>query len=47
MPVGTAKVTFNVTANHKLVGFYQFQTKEQPDYLGAIRIAGGRADARP
>ena len=28
--------------NHKLSGFYQYQTKEQPDYLGAIRIAGGR-----
>ena len=28
--------------NHKLSGFYQYQTKEQPDYLGAILIAGGR-----
>ena len=42
MPVATAKATFNAAANHKLIGFYQYQTKEQPDYLGAIRIAGGR-----
>jgi hypothetical protein len=42
VPVVTAKVTENLNANHKVTGFYQFQTKEQPDYLGAIRIAGGR-----
>ena len=42
VPVGTGKVTYNADADHKLVGFYQFQTKEQPDYLGAIRIGGGR-----
>jgi Carboxypeptidase regulatory-like domain len=42
VPVATGKVTYNATAAHKFVGFYQFQTKEQPDYLGAIRIAGGR-----
>ncbi len=42
VPVATAKATFNAAANHKLAGFYQYQTKEQPDYLGAIRIAGGR-----
>jgi hypothetical protein len=42
VPVGTAKVTYNATASHKVVGFYQYQTKEQPDYLGAIRIGGGR-----
>jgi len=42
VPVATGKVTYNVTAAHKLVGFYQFQTKDQPDYLGAIRIGGGR-----
>jgi outer membrane receptor protein involved in Fe transport len=42
VPVGTAKATWNVAQNHKLSGFYQYQTKEQPDYLGAIRIAGGR-----
>ncbi len=43
VPVATAKVTQNLNANHKVTGFYQFQTKEQPDYLGAIRILGGRA----
>ena len=37
-----ARSTCNVTQNHKLIGFYQYQTKEQPDYLGAIRIGGGR-----
>jgi outer membrane receptor protein involved in Fe transport len=42
VPVGTAKTTWNVTQGHKVTGFYQYQTKEQPDYLGAIRIAGGR-----
>jgi len=42
VPVATGKVTYNVTQAHKLTGFYQFQTKEQPDYLGAIRIGGGR-----
>ena len=42
VPVGTGKATWNVAQNHKLSGFYQYQTKEQPDYLGAIRIAGGR-----
>jgi type 1 fimbria pilin len=42
VPVATVKATFNAAANHKVTGFYQFQTKEQPDYLGAIRIAGGR-----
>jgi Carboxypeptidase regulatory-like domain len=42
VPVATGKVTMNVTTAHKVVGFYQFQTKEQPDYLGAIRIGGGR-----
>ncbi len=42
---GTAKTTFNLAANHKFTGFYQYADKEQPDYLGAIRIAGGRADA--
>ncbi len=43
VPVGTAKVTYNVTANQKLIGFYQHANKNQPDYLGAIQIAGGRA----
>ena len=41
-PRGHRQVTFNAAANHKITGFYQYQTKEQPDYLGAIRIAGGR-----
>lgn len=42
VPVVTAKVTQNLNVSHKVTGFYQFQTKEQPDYLGAIRIGGGR-----
>jgi outer membrane receptor protein involved in Fe transport len=42
VPVATGKITYNLTNAHKVVGFYQFQTKEQPDYLGAIRIGGGR-----
>ena len=46
VPVATAKATFNAAANHKISGFYQCQTKEQPDYLGAIRIAGGRQEPR-
>lgn len=42
VPVGTGKVSYNLNDRSKIVGFYQFQTKEQPDYLGAIRIGGGR-----
>ncbi|MCC7177344.1 MAG: TonB-dependent receptor [Acidobacteria bacterium] len=42
VPVATAKATYNLTQAHRLTGFYQFQTKEQPSYLGAIRIGGGR-----
>lgn len=42
VPVVTGKLTYNATPAHKFVGFYQFQTKDQPDYLGAIRIGGGR-----
>lgn len=42
VPVATVKSTWNVAQNHRVTGFYQFQTKEQPDYLGAIRIGGGR-----
>ena len=42
VPVATFKSTWNVAQNHKVTGFYQYQTKEQPDYLGAIRIGGGR-----
>ena len=41
-PVKTVKVTGNLTQNHKLIGYYQHATKEQPDYLGAILIGGGR-----
>ena len=43
VPVGTGKVTYNVTGNQKFIGFYQHANKNQPDYLGAIQIAGGRA----
>jgi hypothetical protein len=42
VPVATAKVTYNITQTQKLIGYYQHATKEQPDYLGAIRIGGGR-----
>jgi hypothetical protein len=45
VPVGTGKISYNVNDRSKIVGFYQFQTKEQPDYLGAIRIGGGRQTA--
>jgi len=43
VPVATGKLTYNVTTNQKLIGFYQHANKNQPDYLGAIQIAGGRA----
>src|SRR5712692_6722855 len=43
VPVGTGKVTYNVTTSQKLIGFYQRANKNQPDYLGAIQIGGGRA----
>jgi outer membrane receptor protein involved in Fe transport len=43
VPVGTVKMTANVTGSQKLIGFYQHANKNQPDYLGAIQIAGGRA----
>ena len=43
VPVGTAKVTYNLTSAQKVMGFYQHANKNQPDYLGAIQIAGGRA----
>lgn len=43
VPVGTAKVTYNLTGAQKLIGFYQHANKNQPDYLGAIQIGGGRA----
>ena len=44
-PVYTTKVTGNLTLNHKLIGYYQHAGKEQPDYLGAILIGGGRNSA--
>jgi len=34
---------YNITGAQKIVGFYQHANKNQPDYLGAIQIAGGRA----
>jgi carboxypeptidase family protein len=43
VPVGTGKVTYNITGAQKLIGFYQHANKNQPDYLGAIQISGGRA----
>ena len=43
VPVGTAKVTYNLTSAQKVMGFYQHANKNQPDYLGAIQIGGGRA----
>ncbi len=42
VPVSTVKATVNVSQSHKLTGFYQYQVKEQPDYMGALRIGGGR-----
>jgi len=42
VPVWTAKVTANITPRHKLIPYYQGYQKDQPDYLGAIRIGGGR-----
>jgi len=44
-PTKTIKLTANLTTNHKLIGYYQHATKEQPDYLGAIMIGGGRNSA--
>jgi hypothetical protein len=43
VPVATGKVTANLTPSQKLIGFYQHANKNQPDYLGAIQISGGRA----
>ena len=42
-PVYTGKVTYNFNVKHRLIGYYQHENKSQPDYLGAIFIAGGRA----
>lgn len=41
-PVFTGKMTGSFTQNHRVIGYYQRATKEQPDYLGAILIGGGR-----
>jgi outer membrane receptor protein involved in Fe transport len=43
VPVGTAKITYNLNAAQKFIGYYQHADKSQPDYLGAIQISGGRA----
>jgi hypothetical protein len=43
VPVATIKMTANLASNQKLIGFYQHANKNQPDYLGAIQIGGGRA----
>jgi outer membrane receptor protein involved in Fe transport len=40
--VYTAKVDYNLTQNQRISGFYQHQYKQQPDYLGAVQIGGGR-----
>ena len=46
-PVYTTKWTYNVGARHKLIGFFQFHNKGQPDYLGSIRMPSrASADAR-
>ena len=42
VPVGTGKVTYNITPARKVIGYFQHADKNQPDYLGAIQIAGGR-----
>jgi hypothetical protein len=42
VPVVTAKTTFNLTPSQKFIGFYTHTSKEQPIYLGAIQISGGR-----
>src|SRR5262245_51803592 len=42
VPVGTGKITHNVTPSQKFIGYFQHADKSQPDYLGAIQIAGGR-----
>src|SRR5437773_122641 len=43
VPVGTGKMTYNITPARKVIGYFQHANKNQPDYLGAIQIAGGRA----
>src|SRR5262249_62056675 len=42
VPVGTGKITYNLTPLQKLIGYFQHADKSQPDYLGAIQIGGGR-----
>jgi len=42
VPVGTGKITYNVTPAQKVIGYFQHADKSQPDYLGAIQIGGGR-----
>ena len=41
-PNYTGKVTYNVSAKHKLVAFYTHSNKLQPDYLNSLVISGGR-----
>ena len=41
-PVGTGKITYNFTPSQKFIAYFQHADKSQPDYLGAIQIAGGR-----
>lgn len=41
-PVYSGKLTVSPTPTHRLIGYYQHAGKHQPDYLGAIRIGGGR-----
>ncbi|MBI3400556.1 MAG: TonB-dependent receptor [Acidobacteria bacterium] len=43
VPVGTGKITYNLTSAQKFIGYFQHADKNQPDYLGAIQIAGGRS----
>lgn len=42
VPVATGKVTYNFTSSQKFIVYFQHADKSQPDYLGAIQIAGGR-----
>jgi hypothetical protein len=45
VPVGTGKITYNVTPSQKFIAYFQHADKSQPDYLGAIQIGGGRTTA--
>ncbi|MFN8062826.1 MAG: TonB-dependent receptor [Vicinamibacterales bacterium] len=42
VPVLTGKLTYNLNARHKVIGYFQHADKRQPDYLGAVIIPGGR-----